>query len=216
MSDDTIGALLAKVGPLVEDIRGVAYGLQELTLSLQDSIEGDRETQLGSLISSADSLVSTIDRVLSGRDTGPLGTILTNVEESTDTLSYAIDRTSAEATVLLADLQRLAANLEAITADPTGLIPKLLDPKGSIATFLDDNNQLYDQVTSLVTDLGQTVAELEDFARFVNTSTPQIAVILDETADVLEGLSNNPLLRGGITQQKEQAASFNSARDGEF
>jgi phospholipid/cholesterol/gamma-HCH transport system substrate-binding protein len=216
VSDDTIGALLAQVGPLVEDIRGVAFGLQELTLSLQDSIEGDRETQLGELLHSVDSLVSTIDRILSGQDTGPMGAILTNVQDSTDTLSYAIDRTSAEATVLLADLQRLAANLEAITADPTGLVPTLLDPKGSIATFLDDNNELYDQVIKLVTDLAQTVAELEDFARFINTSTPQISVILDETGDVLEGLSNNPLLRRGITEQKEQSAAFNSSRDGEF
>jgi len=214
--DDTIGALLANAGPILETLNGVLFNVQELTLALEDAVKGDKTTQLGSLLADVDQLVSSLDRIVSGRDTGPAGAILSNVKASTDTLTYAIDRTAAEATLLMADLQKLAKNIEVITADPTGLIPRLIDPKGSLKTFLDDNNAVYDEVLSMIKSLADIVGELETFSRFVSDSTPQISTILGQAENVLEGLSNNPLLRGGITEQKSQPATFSTSRDGSF
>ena len=112
--------------------------------------------------------------------------------------------------------KKLAHNMEVITADPTGLVPRLLDPKGSLKTLLDDNNAIYNQVTAMIGSLAGITGELERLARFLTDSTPQISTILGRADNVLEGLSNNPLLRGGITEQKTQPPTFSTGRDGTF
>ncbi len=214
--DDSIGALIAQAAPILESLNGVLYNVQEMTLVLENALRGDRDTQIGALLADVDALVSSLDRIVTGRDAGPAGAVLRNVKTSTDTLAATIDRTAAQASLLMGDLQKLAHNIEVITADPTGLIPKLIDPKGSLKTLLDDNNALYDQVIAMVRSLAGIVAELESFARFVTDSTPQISTILGQTEDVLEGVSNNPLLRGGITDRKTQEPTFSTSRDGAF
>lgn len=214
--DDSIGALIAQASPILESLNGVLYNVQEMTLVLENAFKGDRGTQIGALLADVDALVASLDRIATGRDAGPAGAILRNVKTSTDTLAGTIDRTAAQASLLMGDLQKLAHNIEAITADPTGLVPKLLDPKGSLKTLLDDNNALYDQVLAMVKSLAGIVAELEGFARFVTDSTPQISTILGQTENVLEGVSNNPLLRGGISERKTQEPTFSTTRDGTF
>jgi phospholipid/cholesterol/gamma-HCH transport system substrate-binding protein len=214
--DESIGALIANAGPILDNLNLVLLNVKGLTLALEDAIRGDRSNQLGALLGDVDSLVSSLDRIVTGRDTGPAGAILSNVKNSTDTLTYAIDRTAAEATLLMADLQKVAKNIEVITADPTGLVPKMIDPKGSLKSFLDDNNAVYDEVIKMIKSLSSIVGELESFAHFVSYSTPQISSVLDQAENVLEGLSNNPLLRGGITEQKQQAPTLSTSRDGGF
>jgi phospholipid/cholesterol/gamma-HCH transport system substrate-binding protein len=214
--DESIGALIANAGPILDNLNLVLLNVKGLSLALEDAIKGDRTNQLGALLGDVDGLVSSLDRIVSGRDQGPAGVILANVKTSTDTLTYAIDRTAAEATLLMADLQKVAKNIEVITADPTGLVPRLIDPKGSLKSFLDDNNAVYDEVIRMIKSLGAVVGELESFAHFVSYSTPQISSVLDQAENVLEGLSNNPLLRGGINQEKQQAPTLGTSRDGGF
>ncbi len=214
--DDSIGALIADAGPILESLNGVLYNVQELTLALEDAVRGDKETQLGALLADVDSLVTSLDRIATGRDTGPAGAILGNVKTSTDVLARTIDRTATQASLLMEDLQKLAGNIESITADPTGLVPRLIDPKGSLKSFLDDNNAVYNEVLAMIKSLASIVADLESVTRFVSDSTPQISTILGQTENVLQGLENNPLLRGGITEQKTQPPTFSSSRDGSF
>ena len=58
---------------------------------------------------------------------------------------------------------------------------------------------------------------------FINSSQPQIAALLekgrttlDQGKDVLEAAKNNPLLRGGVPERREQPTTFQSYRDEEF
>ena len=120
----------------------------------------------------------------------------------------------------------MAANVATLTdgmTDPTGLAKKLLDPKGSVATFLDDDNRLYDDISQAVADLRDIVAQLSEFTRFINSTQPQISGILekgrdalDQGTDVLEAVKNNPLLRRGIPEPLEQPTTFRSFRDEDF
>ena len=124
------------------------------------------------------------------------------------------------------ELELAAANINQLTegmTDPTGLAKKLLDPKGSMATFLDDENELYDQIVKSVEDLNTIIDELAQFVAFVNTTQPQISGILekgkdtlDQGRDVLEAVKNNPLIRGGIPEQLQQPTTFQSFRDEDF
>jgi len=92
-----------------------------------------------------------------------------------------------------------------------------------MATFLDDDNELYDQIVQSVEDLNRIIEELRQFAAFVNTTQPQIYGILekgkdtlDQGRDVLEAVKNNPLIRGGIPEPLQQPTTFQSFRDEDF
>ncbi len=148
-------------------------------------------------------------------------------------VNRVIDDTTGQINALLGEVQGITGNLEATTAalrDPTGLVPMLLDPEGSIATLLNDDNVLFDQIVGIISDLEASIgslqgsiAEVEQFTGFLNTAQPQISGILEEgrqtldaSQDVIESLRNNPLLRGGVPEPQEQPSTFQSIRDEEF
>ncbi|MBA7712621.1 hypothetical protein ES703_121604 [subsurface metagenome] len=120
----------------------------------------------------------------------------------------------------------ISTNIEETTGalrDPTGLVKTLLDPKGSIATLLDDDNLLFDQIVQAVEELVAILAQFSEFSEFVNTTQPQISgllekgrITLDKGNDVLEAVKNNPFLRGGVPERKEQQTTFQSYRDEDF
>jgi phospholipid/cholesterol/gamma-HCH transport system substrate-binding protein len=172
------------------------------------------------------SLINTVDGSLSGTSEGPLADMIVDIDLLIAELSSLIQDTKGSIAGILANVEGITGNLEQTTAgltDPTGIVTKVLDPKGSIAKILDDDYILFNQIEEILRGLNDTVSELEEFTAFINKSQPQISGILekgrealDEGKDVLEGLKNNPLLRGGIPEVKEQATTFESYRDEEF
>mgnify|MGYP006295365025 CR=1 FL=1 len=172
------------------------------------------------------SLIRTVDGALSGTSEGPLADMIVDIDSLIAELSTLIRDTRGSIAGVLANVEGITGNLEQTTAgltDPTGIVTKVLDPKGSLAKILDDDYVLFDQIEQILRGLNETVAELKEFTGFINKSQPQISGILekgrealDEGKDVLEGLRNNPLLRGGITDVKDQTTTFQSYRDEEF
>ena len=123
----------------------------------------------------------------------------------------------------LDNLQTMSSDLKNLAANPEGLATTLLDPKGTVASLLDDNDKLYFQIQDILGNINSSIAQLQNFTSYLNDTQPQITGILedgqealDKGKDVLEGLSNNPLLRGGITQEAEQPTTFQGYRDEDF
>jgi phospholipid/cholesterol/gamma-HCH transport system substrate-binding protein len=192
-SSDAIGGLIEQLDPILTNVNDV---LMEVEVTL-----------------------ATVNSALAGRDEGPVGEMLTNLNALMVEVDSTLEETTERTNVILDN----AALASAEFADPTGIIPKLLDPKGSIATILDDNNALYDQIEAILISMNSTASDVEDLSGFINSQTPQIAALLAEGReavqtgqDVLEGLSNNPFLRGGITPQLDQPTTFQSYRETEF
>jgi phospholipid/cholesterol/gamma-HCH transport system substrate-binding protein len=187
--EDPVGAVIASLGPILEQVDATLVGIQEMVGSLNSSLKGE--------------------------GTGPLTAVLNDLETTTEKINGVLD-----------DLERVTANIEELSEgmkDPTGLAKKLLDPKGSVATILDDDNRLYNEIAQSVEELGLIISELSEFIRFINSTQPQISGILekgkdtlDQGKDVLEAVKNNPLLRGGIPAQLEQPTTFQSFRDEDF
>jgi phospholipid/cholesterol/gamma-HCH transport system substrate-binding protein len=171
--------------------------------------------QVDSTLLSIEEMVDSLDSSIKGEGPGPLAGVLTELETTATQVNRVLD-----------DLESAAANINRLSegmTDPTGLAKKLLDPKGSVATFLDDDNKLYDQIVQSVEDLDKIIDELREFVAFVNTTQPQIygilekgKVTLDQGRDVLEAVKNNPLLRGGIPERLQQPTTFQSFRDEDF
>jgi phospholipid/cholesterol/gamma-HCH transport system substrate-binding protein len=236
--DDTISTLLSQIGPVLDNVNEALYNAKQLILTVEEGIRGDRSTQLGVMLYNVNSIMDSIDEIISGRDTGPIGTSLSNVSKTTETLdesinsiTKSIDETMREVSALVKDLEetfyrdikKITANLEEMTSDPDGLVTRLIDPKGSIATLLDDNNELYNNIIKTVENVNAIVDDLEKFTEFLTSTTPQIAGILEEGRsalaegkDVIEALKNNPLLRGGVEEEKKQPTTFSGFRDEEF
>ncbi|MFP4363282.1 MAG: MlaD family protein [Spirochaetia bacterium] len=172
---------------------------------------------------SVNSLLYTLEETLEGRSQGPIADILADIQDTTNEIDTMINETTTNANDLVLSLTGISRNLEELTADPTGLVPRLLDPDGSLETILNDDNVLFEQIQAILNDINTTVDNVNEFTRFINGTQPQISGILEEGRntlnqgqDVLEGLSNNPFLRGGISEQREQPTTFQSFRDEDF
>lgn len=175
---------------------------------------------------SINELLSSLNSGLAGKTSSPLGKIVADLGSVTGSVSGSLDETLAATNVLLGNLTEITANLKATTEslrDPRGLIIKLLEPKGSIATFLDDNNRLFDEVEKILKSAAESMDEVQSFAAFINSTHPQLLGMLEEGRqtvrlgqDVLEGLKNNPLLRGGITPKTPIPTTQQGYRDEAF
>ena len=205
--EDAINRLLGEVEPILNNVN-------QVLLSVLETLD-------------------TLNSSLAGGNTGPLGAILTdskkvmgNVSVITKDLSASIGDTMKKTNDLLGNLAGITDNLEATTThlrDPQGLIKKLLDPKGSIATFLDDNDRLFNQIEGILKGVNDSVGQLKEFAVFVNTTRPQLLGAIEEGRqaikqgqEVLQGLKNNPFLRGGITPGLPVPNAQQGYRDEDF
>jgi phospholipid/cholesterol/gamma-HCH transport system substrate-binding protein len=97
---------------------------------------------------------------------------------------------------------------------PDGLVQRLIDPTGDI---------MFNSIKGSLDNLQLIMADLAVFSKMLNKSSGQIETLLLEsnqtiksTNDVLEGLKNNPLLKGGIQEKKEQEVVKDSIRDRDF
>jgi phospholipid/cholesterol/gamma-HCH transport system substrate-binding protein len=187
--DDTITRLLADVSPLLENLNKTVVTVNRTLTEVNRAIAGQSSTPLANIVGQASQAMTKVDNIA-----GSIGAIADNLRATT-----------------------------AAIRDPTGLIPKLLDAKGSLKTILDDKGALYASITSSLGALQATLKNVEDMTASLNAQMPSIAVTLDEgrtaikqAQDVLEGLKNNPLLRGGIPKRTEQESTYQSMREGQF
>jgi len=205
--DDAINRIITKTENVMDNVNVV----MAKTADVMDSIT--------SMTNSIEVFLNDLGDGFKGTNEGALAKTLLNVKDLTNQLRSDISG-------IMSNVDSTTANINEMTAsfkDPTGLIPKLLDAKGSLAQFLDDDNALYDQISSIIEGIDETIFQLTDFIGFLNTSSPQISGLLEETRDtldksqdVMEGLKNNPLLRGGIPEEVEQQTTLQSYRDEDF
>ncbi len=173
-----------------------------------------------------DETLTHVNSALAGDQSEPLGLTLAQVNSLLREVETTLVATRDQANDILGSVGVITGNFEetsAALADPTGLVPRLLDADGSISTFLDDNNRLYNEIEQMLVSINATLDEVNSLAGFVNGTQPQIASLLEESQtaivtgqDVLEGLSNNPFIRGGITRELSQPTTFQSYRDAQF
>ncbi len=207
VKDDTVTRLLGNINPLIEN--------------------------LNKTVVTVNRTLTEVNRALAGQSSGPLGRMIEDAADTVAGVEALVGgvRGDAEAIVskandLAASLERITRNLEDTTAalrDPTGLVPRLLDPKGSVKTLLDDKNALYNSILGSVAEIQRTLKNIQAMTTTLNTQMPTVAATLEETRtairqaqDVLEGLKNNPLLKGGIPERKDQTPLYQSLREGEF
>jgi phospholipid/cholesterol/gamma-HCH transport system substrate-binding protein len=214
VKDDTITRLLANANPLIENANAAIVTLNRTLEDVDDAITGRGSGPVADILSDAGEAVASLKGVMASAD-AKVPALLGSVDAAVGDVRAMMARVDA----VMADVKSFTASL----AEPDGLVTRLLGAKGSIPKILDDGGELYDKIVSLMDEVQSTISNVESMSRRLNNEMPGISVLLDEgkatlvkAQDVLEGLKNNPILKGGIPERKDQEALFRSLRDEEF
>ncbi len=176
-------------------------------------------------VKSVNSILATVDESLKGTDKGPLGSMLRETDLLLSQVNTTMSELKNEIAPILSNTSEITANIERTTAelsDTQGLVRRLLGEEGSVGKLFSDD-ELYNSITGIVVELENVAGELSSLTAYINEQKPQITTLIekgksaiDEGENVLEGLSNNPLLRGGISEDYPTPSTFQSYRDEEF
>jgi len=185
--DDTITNVIAQVNPLLTNIN-------ETLTQLNGAIKG---TGKGPLSDTMRNLSSTMSNV---------SDITTNVN----------DKMLGEINDEIVSVQAITKNFEELSSkikDPNGLVPKLIDPDGTI----------FRSIEASLKSVEGTLNNVEDSSSILKGQVPQIAKLIEDLQlalvkgqDVLEALRNNPLLKNGVQDKVKDDSSGTNSRNIEF
>ena len=221
---DVIGSVIAKLNPALDDARSAILEIRKVASNINVAFTGTGGP-VGSMISG---FAATPGKVNGAVDdiNGKIGALVDKLSAISDNLNDISVKTRSVIGDLSTNLDVISQNLKTMTgqlSNTQGLATRLLDPKGSVDTFLNDSNELYTQVDTAVKNVNGIIDQIRGFVDFVNGTRPQVSSILEKGSDtlssakdVLEAAKNNPLLKGGVPQAAEQAAPVSSYRDGNF
>ena len=113
---DTITKLIGEVGPILQNANTTLESMQRLIAAVNGSIVGRSAGSVGGTLMSAQTAVENINAVV-----GRMGPKVNGVLDNLNVLSAAVKKASES---------------------PRGIVQGLLQPRGSIATILNDNNAL--------------------------------------------------------------------------
>ncbi|WP_461255938.1 MlaD family protein [Treponema sp. R80B11-R83G3] len=161
---------------------------------------------IGNIVNQVNSILETVNLALAGSNGEPaLKQIVSNVEGITTDLKTLPKDISDQ-------LNPLLANLKDVT-------DKLSDPTGAVMGILDGKGPLYEAINSLA----GIIENLNKTSAFVPTQLPQIAtavnelnILLKQVQDILTSIANNPILKGGIPENKETGPAGASPRNQKF
>lgn len=214
VKDDTISRLFSNLNPLLEKTAKTMDDVDRTVAELRMSLRGEGSGALAGTLRGVQSSVASLDRTL-----GSVGDKVPPIIAEVDDTMKSVNRIAAKVDGITDDLKKLSDAL----SRPGGAVDALVNPKGSIKTLLDDDNALYDRINALLDQVASTMTNVDSISRRVNNEMPGLSVMLSEgkatlvkAQDVLEGLKNNPLLKGGIPERKSQDTLFRSMRDEEF
>jgi phospholipid/cholesterol/gamma-HCH transport system substrate-binding protein len=222
--EDVIGSVIAKVNPILDEVRTTIIQIKRIATTVDAALNGGGGP-VGTMVTDLSGTPAKVNRTIDDV-TVRVNTLLDRLAAISDNLQDVSLEAKTAVGDLSGNLEEISQNIKEMTADlknTQGLAKRLLDPKGSIDTFLNDQNELYSQVDSALKNANEIVAQIRSFIEFINGTKPQITGILervpgtlDQGKDVLEAVKNNPLLKGGVPERREQPSTLKSYRNEEF
>ncbi len=216
--DDTITRLLSSVNPLVENVNATVVQLEKTLSLVNGAISGQGGGPVAVAIGQAAETVAGVNTLVAGMN-DVVKTTAPRVEESLPRLLADLEASAGSVSAIVANLEKTSASL----ADPTGAIPKLLDPQGSLKMLLDDNGKLFKHVDNSFAYIESSLGNVSRATGSLADQVPRIVAVVEELRTaltqaeaVMEGLKNNPLLKGGISERVEPAAAPSVDRTTDF
>jgi phospholipid/cholesterol/gamma-HCH transport system substrate-binding protein len=221
---DVIGSVIAKLNPILDETRQTVADIRRIAETVNTGLNGGGGP-LGTMVSD---LSRTPGRVNATVD--DLNVRINGVLDKISLIADNVNAISVQTRGVIGDLSTnldvISQNLKEMTGslkNTQGLARRLLDPQGSVDTFLNDSNELFNQVDSALKNVNEITVQMKSFAEFINGTRPQVTSLLEKggntltsAQDVLEAAKNNPLLRGGVPTRPAQGAPMSSYRDENF
>lgn len=158
-----------------------------------DSI-GTLMNQVSELLEHVNSLVSQVDSALSGKTRGSKTTPIQNI---------------------VLQLSNITADIDRILGSQDGAVTELLGPElsESLIESLKNISVITNDFTGVSANADKLVANA---VPQIDTALVQLNTALGQVQDVLTGLKNNPLLRGGIPDRSKSDSATVQLRSNEF
>jgi len=186
---DEVTNLLGTLPPLLNKVDGFIVTMDSLMGHMDQRLMGIGNVAGAGLMGTANGALVTMDAT-----TRQFGAVAVRLDSLTTQVDLAL------------------RGMNGILSAPEGMVPALMGTEGSAAQLFRDEAQLYQGMI-------QIVEELRLMMNFLNQSTPEISVLMEESTNalvesekVMQGLQNNPLLRGGIAPAAESGAVFEGHR----
>jgi phospholipid/cholesterol/gamma-HCH transport system substrate-binding protein len=221
---DVIGSVIAKLNPILDETRQTVADIRRIAETVNIGLNGGAGP-IGTMVTGLSKTPGRVNATV-GDLNGKINAVLDKVAVIADNVNAISTQTRGVIGDLSTNLDVISQNLKEMTGslkNTQGLAKRLLDPQGSMDTFLNDSNELFHQVDGALKNVNAMTAQLKSFAEFVNGTRPQVTSLLEKGSDtltsakdVLEAAKNNPLLRGGVPARPAQGAPMSSYRDENF
>jgi phospholipid/cholesterol/gamma-HCH transport system substrate-binding protein len=221
---DVIGSVIGQLNPLLNEARQTIAEIRRVAGSVNAAFQGTGGP-VGTMVTDLSGTPARVNKAVDDI-TVRVNAILAKIDEVSTNLTDITVKADGVIGDLSTNLDAISKNLTVMTADLSntqGLVKRLLDPKGSVDTILNDSNELYNQVDNALKSANSIIAQIKGFVEFINSTRPQVSSILEKGSDtlstakdVLEAAKNNPLLKGGVPATTQQAAPVSGYRDENF
>ena len=186
-SNDTLNTIIGSATSLVNHI-------DELVQEINQLLAGNEELPLAKTINEINTILSQVSALLAGDDSIPMAAIINDLDTTVDTLNSIL------------------SDVNGLTSDPQGLVPKLLETEESKGTF----DKLYAALDKTIQDLNGISGSLDSEMPQVSILLAQVQTLLKQVQDVMVGLKNNPILKKGVPERTEQQAATPKLREETF
>jgi phospholipid/cholesterol/gamma-HCH transport system substrate-binding protein len=204
---DTVSNLFDQVGSILGTV-------DDLLKSINTDQNPDKNSIARILVNTADSVQlvkkelgkvdSIVDQVPGMMDKVPV--MMENVDGSLAKVNDSMTKVNE----ILDNFKELSSEMK----NPDGMVRRLIDPNGEV---------MFNSIEKSLNSLTEIMDELSKFTFFINGEQKQIETLLIESKntmkdarDVIEGIKNNPLIKGGITDKKTQEKVKESVREKDF
>ncbi len=173
-----------------------------------DSI-GALMAQVSDLLNNVTLLVKNINDALAGNGDTPFTGIIANIADLTGVLS---DPNGAVPGLLgpemTSELNTLLVQMQEILGNPDGVVSGVL------------GSQMAGDLTNTITNISSITSNAD---KLIGNATPEVTEALEElntvlvgVEDVLTGVKNNPLIRGGVPNRKNESSATIQLRNTDF
>lgn len=203
--------------PRADSPEGLAMIEQGLvSIPKRDDTISNLISQVSPLLTNLNETLTQVNGAFDGTGKGPLTETMGGVAKTMTNVSGITEELSGSLNSILASVEDITSNMEELTEsikDPSGLVPTLIDPDGT----------MFDSIEKSLLAVQGTLETVENSASVMKNQVPQIARLIEDLRialvngqDVLEGLRNNPLLKNGISTRVKSDSSGTNSRNIEF
>jgi phospholipid/cholesterol/gamma-HCH transport system substrate-binding protein len=221
---DVIGSVIGQLNPLLAEARDTIAEIRRVAASVNAAFKGTGGP-VGTMLTDVSGTPAKVNRAVDDI-TARVNVILGKIDTVSGNLTDISVKTNGVIGDLATNLDVISKNLTVMTTDLShtqGLVKRLLDPKGSVDTILNDSNELYGQIDNALKSANAVIGQIRSFVDYINAARPQVSSILEKGSDtlttakdVLEAAKNNPLLKGGVPAAPKESAPSSGYREENF